>query len=128
MTDTATGSHFDGETLDLLERELEVDIETVSAGQEPHRTTIWVVVEDGVVYVRSWRGAGARWYREIIDEPRGALHVAGARLPVVALPASDPSSVAACSAGLRRKYTGDPSTPAMVRAEILDTTLRLEPA
>jgi hypothetical protein len=34
--------------------------------------------------------------------------------------------VARTSAGLERKYAGDPATPSMVRDEILDTTLRLE--
>jgi hypothetical protein len=48
----------------------EVDIETRRADDAPaHRTTIWAVVEDGDVYVRSWRGAGGRWRRELAAIP-----------------------------------------------------------
>ena len=122
------GRTFDHDQLELLDRELEVDIETVSPSRGPHRTTIWIVVADGVVYARSWRGAEGRWFQEISDEPRGALHVRGRRLPIVAVPATDPASVEACSTALKGQTVGDPSTPAMARAEILDTTLRLEPA
>jgi len=43
-------------------------------------------------------------------------------------PAADAASVEACSAGLRRKYRRSYSLRSMLRPEILDTTLRLDPA
>ena len=45
-----------------------------------------------------------------------------------ALSARRGSSIAACSDGLRRKYAGDFSLGPMLVPDILDTTLRLDPA
>ena len=43
----------------------EADIETSRGPGTPvHRTTIWPVVEDGEVFVRSLNGDSGRWYRE----------------------------------------------------------------
>jgi hypothetical protein len=44
------------------------------------------------------------------------------------VPASDADSVARASAGLERKYAGDPAVGSMVREEILGTTLRIDAA
>jgi hypothetical protein len=46
---------------------------------------------------------------------------------VRAVPATDPDSVARTSAQLQRKYAGTSEVDSMVRDEILNTTLRLEP-
>ena len=105
----------------------EVDIETRRADDAPaHRTTIWVVVEDGDVYVRSWRGAGGRWHRELTANPAAVLHVEGEAVPVRAIVAADPDSVERASAGYLRKYADSPFVGSMLRDEILGTTLRLE--
>jgi hypothetical protein len=119
---------FTPRELDLLATEPELEIETTAPDGPPHRTTIWAVVEDGQVFIRSWRGSRARWYREARANPAVALHVGGQRLTATAIPATDPDAVERTSEALRRKYPGDPSTPDMLRPEILDTTLRLEPA
>jgi hypothetical protein len=120
---------FPSAVLGLFASEPEVDIETWGADGAPHRATIWIVTVDDVPYIRSWKGSSARWYREIRVESHGAVHVAGRRVPVRAVPVGDDlAAVEACSAGLREKYAGDPSTPSMVRQEVLDTTLRLDPA
>jgi hypothetical protein len=106
----------------------EIEIETRSGeAASAHRTTIWVVVEDEEAYVRSYRGAAGRWYRELTANPVAVLHADGESIPVRALPAPDPESVERASAGYRRKYAGDPDLAAMLRDEILATTLRLEP-
>jgi hypothetical protein len=106
----------------------EVEIETRPAEAAPaHRATIWVVVEEGAAYVRSYRGAAGRWYRELTANPVAVLHVDGESIEVRALPARDPVSVERVSAGYRRKYAGDPDLASMLRGEILYTTLRLEP-
>ena len=59
-----------------------------------------------------------------------ALHVGDRRSPVRAVPVTDEPTVGAVSEAYRRKYgrTAPGSTRAMVRAETLPTTLRLEPA
>jgi hypothetical protein len=118
---------FDAATLELLDREAEVDIVTDAPDQLPRRATIWIVVEDGAVYVRSVRGARGRWWRALLDQPQATLHVAGRGIPVIAVRASD-SGVLACSRGLTRKYRGDASLPSMLEPDTLPTTLRLVPA
>ncbi len=112
--------------LDLIDRTQEVDIETNGADGTVHRTTIWAIVDEGDVFVRSYRGPGARWYREALAEPSAALHVDGQRLPVRVVHAPDADSIERTSAGFLRKYAGDPAAKAMVVPELLDLTLRLE--
>lgn len=119
---------FDPRTLDLLARAEEIEIETRSAAGAVHRTIIWIVVDEGVVFVRSVNGGTARWYREATAEPSVAIRAAGERIPARAVSVTDPALVARTSAGLERKYAGDPSLQSMLREEILGTTLRLDPA
>ncbi len=121
---------FDADLLDRLRREIEVEIETrPAADAAPHRTIIWVVVDaKDRVLIRSYRGAGARWYREATSGTPTALVVGGQVVPVTVEHARDEERIQACSAELERKYAGDPATPAMVREEVLDTTLELHPA
>jgi hypothetical protein len=119
---------FNDDDLRAIDLSKEIEVETSAGpGSEVHRTTIWVVVDGQDVFVRSWRGVTARWFREALANPEIAIHVDGRRLPARAVPARDPASIARTSQGLERKYDGDSSTPSMVRAEILDTTLRLDP-
>jgi hypothetical protein len=80
------------------------------------------------VLIRSYRGPGARWYREALADPSVVLHVDGRSLPARAIPAPDEATIKAASAALRKKYRGDPSLASMLRAEILDTTMRVDPA
>jgi hypothetical protein len=119
---------FSQQDLDRIERSKTVRIETSKPRGSVHSTIIWAVVEGGDVFVRSWRGPGARWYREALANPEVAILVRKHRIPAHAIQAPDPASVARASAGLQRKYAGDPATSSMVREEILETTIRLEPA
>jgi hypothetical protein len=119
---------FDSADLALLRDEEEVDIETAASDEGPaHRAIIWVVVDERErVLIRSYRGPGARWYREIMARPDGILHVRGRELPVRAVPAGDPERVEACTEALRTKYAGQHSMPVMLR-QYLETTLELLP-
>jgi hypothetical protein len=111
-----------------LESVEEVDIETSRGSGAPvHRTTIWVVVGDGEVYVRSLKGEDGRWYRELTANPEAVLHVEGEAIPVRAVPAADPESVARGTEGFRSKYGDSPYLDSMIRDEIAPTTVRLEP-
>lgn len=119
---------FSSDVLDAIDRAKEVRIETSAGPDKPiHKTIIWIVVDAGDVFVRSWRGVTARWYREALANPEIALHVGKDRLAATAVPAHDDDAVSRTSAALERKYEGDPSTRSMVRDEILITTLRLDP-
>ena len=56
-------TNFDADTL----RELR-DVQEVAIRTEKHpksAVVIWVVVADDEVFVRSWRGAMGRWYRDL---------------------------------------------------------------
>jgi len=112
--------------LDLVDRTEEVEIETNGADGAVHKTIIWAVVDDGDVFVRSFRGPNARWYREALADPSVALHVDGQRLRATAVLASDAGSIERTSAGILRKYAGDPAAKSMVAPVLLDLTLRLE--
>jgi hypothetical protein len=106
----------------------EIKIETQSASGTVHRTIIWVAEKDGTIYIRSVDGPDARWYREATSGRPVALHVDGRRLPVNLVPAADPSSIEACTAGLQAKYRRSYSLQAMVMDHTLPTTLLVEAA
>jgi hypothetical protein len=118
------------EERDLLRAAREVRIETRrSEGAPMHRTIIWVVVDDADrVLVRTYLGPASRWYREALASGRARLIVGEHALDFSVEPATDPDRVQACSDGLRAKYRRGASLDAMLRDEVLGTTLELHPA
>jgi hypothetical protein len=106
----------------------EVDIETRSPEGKVNRVTIWIVIVDGVPYVRSVRGTKGRWYREITDRKEGVLHVGSRKVPVRPTKVNAPELIDEVSAALWRKYPKSASLFSMLRYVTLDTTLRLDPA
>jgi len=119
---------FPLEILDLLTRTREVRIETSLQGGPVHSAIIWIVVDGHDVFVRSWLGERGRWYREARAHPEVAILVDERRIGARAVPATDPDSVRRCSEGFQAKYPKSKSTPMMLANDILDTTLRLDPA
>jgi hypothetical protein len=119
---------FGESDLDLLARTREIRVETRSESGDVHRAIVWPLVHDGIVYLRSYRGPGGRWYREALADPNIALLFDRRRLPARAVPASDAASVEACSAALRDKYRRSYSLEAMLAPAVLPTTLRIKPA
>jgi hypothetical protein len=58
----------------------------IRAGTQPHRFIgIWAVVVDGRVFVRSWSLKPRSWYRTFLEEPHGAVQVAGREISVRAV-------------------------------------------
>ena len=58
----------------------------IQAGTQGHRFIgIWAVVVEGRVFVRSWSVKSRSWYRTFLEEPHGAVEVAGRQIPVRAL-------------------------------------------
>ena len=122
---------FNGPILDALHEARTVRIETSRGPGSPvHRTIIWIVVDDaGRVLVRSYRGERGRWYRELLANPSGAIHLPRVRIGVRAEPAADPDRVAACSQALAAKYASSrASLASMLLDDVLATTLELSPA
>jgi hypothetical protein len=106
-----------------------VDIETRSAKGTKHLIPIWIVVVDGVPYVRSVRGPAGRWYRELLARGEGAVVAGAKRTAVRATKDSSAEAIEAVSAALRKKYArSGQSLQSMLRANVLDTTVRLDPA
>ena len=120
---------FSPDMLQRLRDAEEVRIETRRGTEGPiHRTIIWVVVDDhDRVLVRTYLGPGSRWYREALANPDCGLWLGREMLPVRAERAEDPDRVEAASLGFTTKYAGQPSMRAMVRTEVLPTTLELLP-
>lgn len=119
---------FAREVLGALDRADEVYIETGRGGSSG--TVIWAVVVDDSVFVRSVRGEKGRWYREASASREATLRVDGRRVPVRVVPETDAAVIGKVSEAYREKYEASYPGPtaAMVREEVLATTLRLLPA
>src|SRR5580704_12510180 len=112
-------ANFDADTL----RELR-DVQEVAIRTEKHpksEVVIWVVVADDEVFVRSWRGAEGRWYRDLAAGGPATLEFTGRRLAAQAFPASDPAAIARASREFLRKYQRSTHAQEMVRSETLPT-------
>ena len=117
---------FAKDALDWLRTNKEVTIRT--AKHPDTAVIIWVVVaSDDAVYVRSVKGLQGRWYRDLASDGRGTLQVPEQNIPVLAISAADDGSVARASEAFLAKYQRSSYVGSMVRAEVLPTTLRLEP-
>jgi hypothetical protein len=117
-----------GSLVDQLAGVEEVTIVTRASPDGPeHRTIIWVVAVDGRLLARTYRGPLSRWYREALAHPDCALDADGRSHPVTVSPVVDRELWTRGSEAYRVKYAGDPSTPAMVRSEVLPTTIEFHP-
>ena len=118
-------TNFDTDTLRELRDLKEIKIRT---GKHPESAVvISVEVADDDVFVRSFRGAKGRWYRDLAAGGPATLDLAGRRLAVQAVPANDPTSIDRASREFLAKYRPSSYAEAMVQADLLPTTLRLEP-
>jgi hypothetical protein len=118
-------AQFDQQTLRKLHDLKEVAIRTPK--HPANAITIWVVVSGAQVFVRSVRGTKGRWYRDIAKGSTATLEFNGEQLPVQAIPAIDATSIELASQEFLSKYRTSPYAASIVRPEVLDTTLRLDP-
>jgi hypothetical protein len=73
-------------TTDVLAAIRDGKILGLRAGTQEHRFLgIWAVVVEGRVFVRSWSLKPRSWYRTFLQEPRGAVQVAGREIAVRAV-------------------------------------------
>ena len=118
---------FAADVLKRFDETKVVEIETRSAKGTKHSVKIWIVVVDGIPYVRSVRGPAGRWYRELLARGEGAIVAGGKRTAVNAKQDKTKDAIEGTSDALRRKYkTSGASLQSMLRAEVLNTTVRLE--
>jgi hypothetical protein len=121
---------FDADVVARLRDELEIDIESWRGENVgPRRTTIWLVVVDGLPYVRSIFGDRGRWFADLRLEPHGAVHVGGKRVPVRAelVDTTETDVLEAVSEAFSRKYDGDPDLAGVLTPVAISATLRLLP-
>lgn len=122
-------ARFPADVLERWDTAKIVEIETQSPKGTKHSVPIWIMVVDGVPYVRSVRGPKGRWYRELLARGEGAVVAGRKRVPVRATHDSSAAAIEAVSGALRRKYPrSGQSLASMLRADVLDTTVRLDPA
>lgn len=120
---------FEPKLIELINATEEVDIETTSSSGKPVRATIWILTDGRDVYVRSLKGTDGQWYRDLVARPDGAVYIQGQRIPIRAVVANDPSTIALVSDLFRSKYGHyRASTDAMLQPHTLEATLRLDPA
>jgi len=118
-------AQFDQQTLRKLHDLKEVTIRTTK--HPASAVTIWVVVSDADVFVRSVRGTKGRWYKDLANGGLATLEFNGEQLAVQAAPATDAVSTERASQEFLSKYRTSPYATSIVRAEVLGTTLRLDP-
>src|SRR5260221_14034668 len=108
---------FDADTL----RELR-DLQEVAIRTDKHPNSavvIWIVVADDEVFVRSWRGAKGRWYRDLAAGGPATLEFASRRLGGQALPAKHARAVARTSGEFLAENRLGSQRQGSVRAETL---------
>ena len=116
---------FDAATLATLHGSREVRIRT--GRTKSGGVVIWIVVADGAVFVRSVRGSSGKWFIAAKRDGEAVLEVGGREFPVQVAPVTDQPTIDAVSDAYLTKYATSPYAQSMVRAEVLPTTLRLEP-
>lgn len=103
----------------------------IHAGTKPHRVIgIWAVVVENRVFVRSWSLKPRSWYRTFLEEPRGALHIAGRVIRVRAVHTRSERLKEAVTRAYKEKYN-TPGSLYFVRGfahkKRRDTTTELVP-
>ena len=88
---------------------------------------IWVVVAGDDVFVRSFRGAKGRWFRDLAEGGPATLELGSRRVAVQAVPVADEAAIARASREYLAKYGSSSYAQAMVQPSLLPTTLRLDP-
>lgn len=103
----------------------------IRAGTQPHRLIgIWAVVVERRVFVRSWSMKPRSWWRTFLEEPRGAIQVAGREIEVRAVQTRSERLKDAVSQAYLEKYNTRGSIKYardMGRAKSRATTTELVP-
>jgi hypothetical protein len=89
-------------------------------------TSIWSVVVNGGLYVRSYSGQSGRWYQAAIQQKSGRITAAGMTKEVVFEPVNGPINDRIDDA-YRAKYASSPYLKPMVSAGAHAATVKLMP-
>jgi hypothetical protein len=116
---------FDASTLEMLRTTDEIRIRTRK--HKGQGVTIWIVTVGEQAFIRSFRGAQAKWYVDAVADGQATLEVGDRQVAVRLTPVADPATVEAVSQAYLSKYASSPYAKAMVAPEVLPTTLRVDP-
>jgi hypothetical protein len=104
-----TKRHFPAAIVDAIR---DSKILGIRAGAEPHRFIgIWAVVVEGRVFVRSWSIKARGWYRTFLEQPQGAIQIAGHEIAVRAVRTRSDRLKSAIDRAYLEKY----NTPASLK-------------
>jgi hypothetical protein len=111
------------------------EVEMLVPGPEGVTTSrpIWIVVVDGVPYVRSYNGRQGKWWQRVRRNRQGVLRVGRTRVPFAAKPLTarelEGDLNRRVSEAYKEKYGEQwpQYVRTMVGKEVAGTTLRLEP-
>jgi hypothetical protein len=92
-------------------------------------TTIWVVRVGDDLYVRSWHGRAAAWFRRALQRHEGRIQAGGVERDVTFAEPDDTSVHPAIDQGYRTKYGryGSPYVQPMIDPGATAATFRLVP-
>jgi len=113
------------------ERKLLGETDEVHVGFRPgQRIPIWIVVDGDAVYVRSVRGPDGKWYRALAAGRPFTLRAGDAEWSIAGQHVTDQAEIARVSDAFTHKYQQRWAGPtaAMLRSEVLPTTMRVAPA
>ena len=123
-----TKRRFTGEVLAVIR---DAKILGIRAGNGPHRFIgIWAVVVQDRVFVRSWSLKPRSWYRTFLEEPHGAVRIAGREIAIRAVRTRSERLKDAVDRAYLRKYNIPESMKyarELGRAKSRDTTTELVP-
>jgi len=89
--------------------------------------TIWVVRVGDELYVRSYKGRTAHWYRGTRARPAGRIWAAGMEKDVAFVDEPDPALNDQVDAAYLAKYGHTPYARPMLAPAVRETTIRLVP-
>jgi hypothetical protein len=116
---------FDAATLTLFHDANEVRIRPPGTSRG---IIIWIVAVGDALFVRSFLGPDAGWYKSVRAKGEATLEHGRRKVAVRASAVADRKTIDAVSQAYLAKYASSSYAPKMVRDEILQTTLRVEPA
>ena len=116
--------------LDKIAAAQELQIESLRRdGTLRNATTIWVVRHGNDLYVRSYRGRGALWFRGVLDRHEGHIRAGGVDKDVTFVEETNPATNSQIDGAYRTKYHryGATYVTPMVGPEARAATLKLVP-
>jgi hypothetical protein len=122
-------SAWTSDELDRIGAVEELELTTLRSDGTPRKpVTIWAVRNGGSLFIRSWRGEHAAWFRHAQARPEGHIQAGGVDSDVE-LVGAEASLNDQIDAAYRSKYT--PLAPAyvepMLSPQARATTLKVEP-